>query len=247
MISVVIPALDAEARLAECLNAIVPAAMMELVREVIVVDGGSQDKTVEIAEGFGARVIAAPQGRGGQLMAGALAAKGEWYLFLHADTVLEGGWDDEARRFIDAHPDKAAVFTMRFDTQGAAPRIVAAGAMARARIFRTPYGDQGLLISKTLYNETGGYADLPLMEDVDFIRRLIRVKGRGALHILQSKALTSAERYARDGYARRVMKNAAILMRYHLGSKPEALARDYDGKKKKSHETKKQLSSPQEG
>lgn len=227
MISAVIPALNAEARLAQCLTALVPATVAELVREVIVVDGGSTDNTKDIADGFGARVLTAPPGRGGQLATGAREAKGDWLLFLHADTVLEEGWEKEAQDFIQSKPDKAAVFTLKFDANGFAPSMVAAGAMARTKIFKAPYGDQGLLISKALYEQVGGYADLPLMEDVDFIRRLTRVQGRGVLRVLNAKAITSAERYERDGYARRVLKNLWTLTRYALGASPEKLAKEY--------------------
>lgn len=227
MISAVIPTLNAQARLALCLDALIPPALDGFVKEVIVVDGGSEDETRDIAGGFGATVLTAPRGRGGQLRRGASAARGDWLLFLHADTVLEEGWADEAIAFIKDRPDGAAVFTLQFDAKGFAPALVAAGAMARTRLLKAPYGDQGLLIPKALYEMVGGYADLPLMEDVEFIRRLIKKEGRGALQVLKARAVTSAERYERDGYARRVAKNLAILTRYYLGASPEELAKSY--------------------
>ncbi|MEZ5893293.1 MAG: TIGR04283 family arsenosugar biosynthesis glycosyltransferase [Parvularculaceae bacterium] len=227
MISVVIPTLNTASRLSACLNALVFPAIDGVVKEVIVADGGSADDTVKIAEIYGARVITAPPGRGGQLAAGAREAKGEWLLFLHADTVLEDGWAHEAEHFIADHPDAAAVFTLRFDAAGFAPGLVAAGAMARTKLLKAPYGDQGLLISRELYEGTGGYADMKLMEDVEFVRRLVKAKGRSALHVLCSTATTSPERYERDGYARRVAKNLTILARYFLGASPDDLARDY--------------------
>jgi hypothetical protein len=227
LISVVIPTLNAEARLAACLDALIPAAIDELVKEVIVVDGGSSDGTAKIADGFGARMLTAPPGRGGQLMAGADAARGTWLLFLHADTVLEAGWAQEAARFTDAHEDKAAVFRLAFDARGLAPKLVAAGAMARTALLASPYGDQGLFLPRALYDEIGGFRALPLFEDVDIIRRLIKAKGRPALKVLNARAVTSAERYQREGYAKQVLFNAWRLMRYRLGASPEALARGY--------------------
>lgn len=227
MISVVIPTLNADARLGECLNALVAPALDGVVKEVIVVDGGSADATLPMADSFGTRILTAPPGRGGQLRRGAEAAQGEWLLFLHADTVLEEGWAEEALQFIKAHPDKAAVFTLQFDAKGLAPKLVAGGAMLRTKFMKTPYGDQGLLISKELYEDIGGYAEMPLMEDVEFIRRLMKQKGPQALCVLKAQAVTSAERYERDGYVRRVMKNLTTLTRYFLGVAPEKLAQSY--------------------
>ncbi len=227
MISVVIPTLNAEARLAECLDALVRAAMSGLIKEVIVVDGGSVDASPEIADAFGATLLTAPAGRGGQLKTGGEAAKGGWLLFLHADTILEEGWEREAGAFMKEGDARAAVFTLRFDAEGLAPKLVAAGAMARTRLLSSPYGDQGLLISRALYQAIGGYKPMPLFEDVDIIRRLVRAKGRKALHVLDARAVTSAERYERDGYLRRILKNFWHLMRFHLGAAPETLAKSY--------------------
>ncbi len=228
MISVVIPTLNAEKRLPICLEALVPAAIDGLVKEVVIVDGGSIDKTLEIAEGFGATILNSTPGRGGQLLAGAEAARGDWLLFLHGDTVLEYKWASEAASFMKAGLQRAGVFRLRFDAKGIAPKIVAAGAMIRTQALKSPYGDQGLLIAKSLYEELGGYADIPLMEDVEFVRRLVRAKGRSALQVLFAHAVTSAERYERDGYLRRVVKNMGVLARYHLGASPERLAERYN-------------------
>lgn len=227
MISIVIPTLNADARLGDCLNALVSPALDGIVKEVIVVDGGSRDATLAMADSFGTRILTAPPGRGGQLKAGAEAAKAEWLLFLHADTVLEEGWADEAVEFMTKRRYEAGVFTLQFDAKGLAPKLVAAGAMARTCWFKSPYGDQGLFISKKTYEEIGGFADIPLFEDVDIIKRLLRIKGPHALHIFSSKAVTSAERYEREGYARRVWRNCVLHTRYQLGAAPEKLAKAY--------------------
>lgn len=223
----VIPALNAEAGLPATLAALAPAALSGLIREVIVVDGGSTDATCAMAEAAGARVLAAPPGRGSQIKAGADAARGDWLLFLHADTALDAGWPDEAGAFMRAGKARAAVFTLAFNARGLGPAIVSAGAMLRTRLFASPYGDQGLLIARTLYDAAGGYRALPLMEDVDLIDRLRRKGGRRAIAVLKARAVTSASRYERDGYAKRVLKNACCLVMHRFGVAPEKIAAFY--------------------
>jgi len=226
MISVVIPTLNAEAHLASCLNALVPAAVCGVLKEVIVVDGGSSDKTCEVADNAGARVLKFPKGRGRQLACGADAARSDWILFLHADTVLEDTWADEVSDFLHDRA-RAGVFALQFDKKGALPSIVTFGAMLRTRFFALPYGDQGLLISQELYRELGGYAPLPLFEDVDFIERLIRIKGRKGLQVFKTSAITSADRYEQNGYVKQVIANFNRLMRYKFGVEPDTLAQQY--------------------
>ena len=208
MISVVIPALNAQASLAATLSALIPAAVEGLIREVIVVDGGSDDRTCQIADGAGAEVLVVTPSRGGQLRAGAARARHPWLLFLHADTVLDPGWEREAAHFMQkvdagsANP-AAAAFRFAFDANGLAPRCLEGLVKLRCAVLRLPYGDQGLLVPKRLYNEVGGYRPVPIMEDVDLVRRL----GRRRIFPLHSKAVTSAVRFKRDGYAFRSMRN----------------------------------------
>jgi rSAM/selenodomain-associated transferase 2 len=226
MISVVIPTLNAAARLPACLAGLVQAAIDGLVIEVIVSDGGSTDATAAIAEDAGAVLIAGSQGRGAQLARGAQAARGRFLLFLHADTVLDPAWTDDVVRLMKDE-DRAGVFTLAFDAKGVAPHVVSWGAMIRTRLFRAPYGDQGLFISRALYERLGGYREAPLFEDVDLIDRLIRHGGRRALVVLPARAVTSADRYLHDGYARRVLKNALCLAMYRAGVAPAKIASFY--------------------
>lgn len=223
MISVIIPTLNAATHLPRSLAPLVAPTADGLVKQVIVSDGGSADETLAIADAAGCDVVEAPRGRGAQLRAGAAAARGDWLLFLHADTALEEGWGAEAARFV--HRDRAAAaFTLAFDDEGLGARWVVFWARVRARVFKLPYGDQGLLISRAHYEEVGGFGDLPLMEDVDIVRRI----GRARLAILTAKAVTSADKYRRDGYARRSLRNLILMSRYLMGADPAKLARLYD-------------------
>jgi rSAM/selenodomain-associated transferase 2 len=228
MISVVIPTLNAEATLAATLTALVPAAVDGLVREVIVVDGGSTDKTVDIVEDAGAQLMRKSGGRGYQLTVGAMRAKQPWLLFLHADTMLEAGWEREAGAFMertDAKPERASAGVFRFalDDIGAKPRLLERLVAARCALLRLPYGDQGLLIQRQLYEDVGAFRPLPLMEDVDFMRRL----GRKRLTMLSARAVTSADRYRRDGYLRRSVRNLMCLTLYFAGVPTNVINRRY--------------------
>ena len=228
MISVIIPTLNAEGSLVETLSALIPATVEGLVREVIIVDGGSKDRTLKIADQAGSVVVSSPPGRGMQLRAGADAARFTWLLFLHADTVLQPGWERETWGHIERiegakRADTAAAFRFALDDNGFMPRLVEWGVGLRCAILCLPYGDQGLLVSRNLYRRTGGYRDLPLMEDVDLAPRL----GRSRIAILRSTAVTSAARYQRDGYMRRIARNLACLTLYYLRVPPRVITRIY--------------------
>ena len=227
MISIIIPAFNAAPRLRGTLDALVDGAVGGFVTEVIVVDGGSIDETREIAEAFGAKVLSAPKGRGAQLRAGAEAARADWLLFLHADTLLERAWSAQAARFAERGGAQIGVFRLGLDAKGLAPRLVAAGANLRTRLLKSPYGDQGLLISRSDYDAIGGYEPIPLFEDVDILKRIRRQFGRKSVTLLPARAMTSAEKYERQGYARRVLKNAWLIMQYKAGVSPERLAEQY--------------------
>jgi len=216
-LSVVIPTLNAASDLPGCLSALMEGAEAGLIAEVIVSDGGSHDDTCEIADAWGGNIVRGPSSRGGQLRRGSADAKGAWLLVLHADTQLAPGWVGPVAAHIQR--EEAAYFQLKFDRGG---RVVAAWANLRARVFGLPYGDQGLLVPRTLYERVGGFRDIPLMEDVAMARAL-----RGHLVPLQWDAVTSGAKYSDQGWIRRGARNLGLLLRYFAGADPETLAARY--------------------
>lgn len=220
-LSIIIPTLHAEAGIGPTLACLAEALTDGLIREVILSDGGSEHMEA-IAEEAGATFLTGSPGRGGQLRRGADAAKGDWLLFLHADTLLAPGWAAAITAHIAEHSGKAAYFHLRFDASGPAPTIVSRWANLRSRLFGLPYGDQGLLISRALHERIGGYQDIPLMEDVALARAL-----KGQLRPLGHIATTSAARYQAQGWLKRGSRNLWLLTLYFAGRSPERLAEIY--------------------
>jgi rSAM/selenodomain-associated transferase 2 len=215
-ISVIIPTLDEQTRLAAAIRSVRAEA------EVLVVDGGSRDATRAVAHAEGARVLESSPGRGPQLDTGARAAAGEWLVFLHADTRLEGGWA-EAIRALPAGVVGGA-FRLGIDADGAGYRVLEMGVRARLWLFRLPYGDQALFARRETYEGVGGMPHLPIMEDVAFVARLRRA---GRLAFPPVRALTSARRWERYGLVGATLRNWWLLALYLAGQPPERLARRY--------------------
>ncbi len=225
MISVVIPTLNAAPGLPATLGALQSGRESGLIDEIIISDGGSTDGTMEIAAQAGAQIIQGLPGRGGQLQRGAVAASGEWLLFLHGDTVLAPEWLFVAEAFV-ANGDnagRAAAFRFTLDDPGPGARRLEAMVAWRCAKFGLPYGDQGLLLSRRFYGRVGGFKDMPLMEDVDLIRRI----GKRRLQMLPIAATTSARRYRQGGYIGRPARNLFCLCLYFLGLPPRLLEKLY--------------------
>jgi rSAM/selenodomain-associated transferase 2 len=214
---VVIPTLNAAATLPATLASLGP------VHEIVVADGGSVDATVVQAQYAGVRVVIAPKGRGQQLAAGIRAATEEWLLLLHADTRLTPDWQAKAAAHIRNNPNKAAYFRFVLDSADAKARRLEAMVCWRCRVLALPYGDQGLLIHRETLRHAGGMRPLPLMEDVDLIRRL----GRSQLVALTAGAVTSAAKWERDGWHRRSCRNLLCLSLWFLGVPAGRIARIY--------------------
>ena len=225
LLSVIVPTLNAAHYLQATLQA---AHAPDLVAEHLVVDCGSEDKTRTLADRMGAKVLIAEKGRGQQLIAGADAAKREWLLFLHADTVLQPGWVEEVQAFIIASESRqcAATFSFALDDSTLAARRLEALVAWRSRQLSLPYGDQGLLISRSFYDAIDGYKPIPLFEDVDIVRRI----GRDRLSILETKVVTSAAKFRKSGYLRRSTHNLICLALYYFGIPPAEIARFYGRK-----------------
>ncbi|MGH7037456.1 MAG: TIGR04283 family arsenosugar biosynthesis glycosyltransferase [Stellaceae bacterium] len=221
-LSVVVPALDAAATLPQTLETL---AASEIIDEIIVADGGSRDDTAAVARAAGARVVFAPCGRGTQLTAGAEAAGSEWLLFVHADCRLAADWQRVVNAFI-TRPQaalRAGYFDLRLDDAAPAARRLERLVAWRCRVLALPYGDQGLLIARSLYDVVGGFRPIPLMEDVDLVRRL----GRQRLAPLGAPITASARRYRGGGYWRRPLFNLFCLSLYFAGVSPARIMRLY--------------------
>lgn len=217
-VSAIIPALNAAATLSATL-----AALGGAVDEVVVADGGSGDGTVACAEAHGARVVTGPRGRGAQLAAGIAAARGRWLLLLHADTRLATGWAGEVRDFMAGSESRAGYFRFVLDSDDPRARRLERLVALRCRALALPYGDQGLLIARTLLDAVGGVRPLPLMEDVELVRRI----GRRRLVALDAAAVTSAARWEADGWHVRSARNLACLALYAAGVPPRMIATLY--------------------
>ena len=216
-LSVIIPTLNATRTLPATLEA------LGAVAQCIVVDGGSTDGTPAVAAAAGAQVLATGRGRGSQIAAGIVAATDDWLLILHADTIPQPGWRDEAVRHMRDHPDKAGYFRFALASGHPRARRLEAAVAWRCRVLALPYGDQGLLIHRTLLHQVGSMRSQPIMEDVDLIRRL----GRDRLIGLQSQALTSAAKWERDGWYGRSARNLLCLTLWWLGVPPSVIVRVY--------------------
>jgi rSAM/selenodomain-associated transferase 2 len=221
-LSVIIPTLNAADTLKGLVEQLKAAA---IVKEIVIADGGSSDETAAIARKAGALVIAAPRGRGVQLAAGAEAAAGDWLLFLHADCRLEAEWEPAVRAFLSTTGagSHAGYFDFRLGDPTPPARRVERIVDWRCRVLALPYGDQGLLVARHLYDVLGGFAPLPLMEDVDFVRRL----GRRRLARIGCCCIASPRRYRREGYWLRPMRNLFCLSLYFAGMAPHRIARFY--------------------
>jgi len=219
-ISIIIPALNE----AECIGQTVAGLIGHPGVEVIVADGGSEDRTVPLATAAGATVILAPPGRGSQQNAGARAAQGRVLLFLHADTRLPDGFATQIREALGRPGIVAGAFRFAVDAAGWRFRLLEYCTNWRADRLGLPYGDQALFLPAARFQAMGGFREIALLEDIELVRRLRKM---GRIALLATPALTSPRRWHRLGWVRTTIINQMILLGFFCGLDPDRLARWY--------------------
>jgi rSAM/selenodomain-associated transferase 2 len=219
-ISIVIPVLNEEKSIAETVAALMPLSPHEL----IIVDGGSSDRTREICSGLDVTVLSSPRGRGLQMNHGARRATGDVLLFLHADTRLPDSSLDDIRVALRNPQCIGGRFDVQLDGVHWMLGVIGAIISLRSRMSRVATGDQGIFVRRGVFAELGGYPDIPLMEDVAFSRAL---KRRGAVACLRSRVITSARRWEKEGIWRTILRMWLLKLLYLVGVSPVRLKRYY--------------------
>ncbi len=219
-ISIIIPALNEAATIAEALL----SAQSDSVAEFILVDGGSHDKTAQLALDHGAKILTSPTGRAKQMNIGAAAATGDVLLFLHADTRLPEGFCDYIRQIMAQSGTVAGAFQLSIDAPHPALRFIERMANWRSRRLQIPYGDQALFLKADMFREMGGFADMPIMEDFELV---LRLRKRGRIAIAPASVATSARRWTSIGIWRTTLINQASIVAYYSGVAPSRIARWY--------------------
>lgn len=218
-VSVVIPSLDEEERIA----AAVDSALASGVAEVIVADGGSSDGTVERARRAGARVVTGERMRARQMNRGADAAAGELLIFLHADTRLPKGACSAVEQAL-ASGSTFGGFRISFAEPSLRLRVAAAMINARTAVTRCPWGDQAQFIRRDVFLAAGGFREIPIMEDYELA---IRMKRSGPTVVLPDRVVTSGRRFLEKGVLRTAAMNWRIVIAYRRGADPAQLAAMY--------------------
>jgi hypothetical protein len=221
-ISVVIPAVNE----AQYITTTLQSAQRGQPREILVVDGGSTDDTVPLARAAGARVIHSQPGRARQMNAGAAQATGNALVFLHADTLLPGDYPEVVAGTLREPAVAAGAFRFRMGEKLAGQWLIEWTANLRSRWRQSPYGDQALFLRKSLFEEMGGFAGLPIMEDSEIVRRL---RKHGRVVTASAAAITSGRRWHRLGLFRTTLINKLVILGYLCGVSPDRLAAFYRG------------------
>ena len=227
-VSIIIPTLNEAGEIEKSLGRLPESDTVEIV----VVDGGSSDGTAILARKFGARVLSTAPSKARQMNTGAADARGEVLVFLHADTCLPEHFEKEVLTTVNRKGVSAGAFTLSIDSEDPGLRFIERVANWRARLFQLPYGDQALFVSRQLFFEIGGFADCPIMEDVELVRRLKKI---GKITILPDSVTTSPRRWQNLGVFKTWLLNQVILAAYFIGIPPQRLADWYRREKGKAN------------
>jgi rSAM/selenodomain-associated transferase 2 len=219
-ISVIIPSLDEEANIAATLQNV----RAQQPHEIVVIDGGSSDRTAEIAAPLADRFLVGQRGRAAQMNLGAESAAGDALLFLHADCTLAAGAIDESARLLEKPAVAAGCFTMHVPLRNPLYRCIESSASARTRLFGIIYGDQGLFIRHKLFEHAGGFPKLQLMEDVYLSLRLRKM---GRIVVANRQIVVSPRRWQKAGLFRQTLRNWALTALAAAGVHPDRLAAYY--------------------
>jgi rSAM/selenodomain-associated transferase 2 len=221
-ISVIIPCLNEAASISDCLASL--QSFKERGHEIIVVDGGSKDETLSLAEEKSDFVLSAPRGRASQLNFGAKKAKGCLLLFLHADTLLAEGMEVQLEEAAEKNLAWGR-FDVRFSSAEPLLRIVEFFMNTRSRLTGIATGDQAMFVTRQLFERAGGFPKIALMEDIAFSKKL---KNFCRPICYRNKVLTSSRRWQRLGIIRTILNMWSLRLRYTLGTSPEKLAKEYE-------------------
>ena len=225
-ISIIIPVLNEGGNLGQTIASLPRAQSIE----IIIVDGGSEDNTPEIAKTLGIKIIQTQPGRATQMNAGALLATGEILLFLHSDTLLPPNFGQWVLQSLSQPQTIAGAFQLKIDGPGVGLRIVEKLANARSRILKMPYGDQAIFLKRSTFEKMGGYPPLPIMEDFELMRQLQK---KGHIDIVPVSVNTSARRWQKLGVIKTTLINQLIIAAYFLGIPPHHIATWYRGNQTK--------------
>jgi hypothetical protein len=230
-LSIIIPTLNEAAVIEETITRLPQSKQVEIV----VVDGGSNDGTADISRKLGARVLLTAPSKAEQMNAGAAEARGDVLLFLHADTRLPANFEEKVMAAVSRKGFCAGAFTLAIDSEDRGLRFIERVANWRAQIFKMPYGDQALFVTRQFFREIGGFPDYPIMEDFELIRRL---KKKGKIVILPDPVTTSPRRWLNLGVFKTWLLNQIIIGAYFIGIPPRRLARWYRREKGRTNKKK---------
>lgn len=223
-VSVIIPVFHEESTINSAIRAL-RTHQPVVLREIIVVDGSPGGETLAALEDEGVKRVLSSKGRGCQMNEGARHATGEILLFLHADTTLPPGGLERLASAMDTGAFVGGAFDLAIDSEALSMKLIARAACARSRFTRLPYGDQALFFEREHFWTMGGFGDIPIMEDVDLMRRIKKTAGR--ICILPEKVSTSPRRWEEEGVVYCTLRNWVLVTLYFLGVSPDKLASFY--------------------